>query len=258
MADVAMHGRVLWYELLTTDIEAAERFYANVVGWTVTPFKGGDDAYDMWTRPNGVPMGGVMKIPAGMGFPPHWGMYVGVEPRLEDGIARVEALGGKSLSPLIEVPEVGRMRTMLDAQGAAFSIYEPVSPPTVAEAPPEVGEVSWHELFTNDVDAAMKFYSDLFGWKPTEAMDMGEMGKYQMFGRGWPMGGMMKKPAAMDAAPPFWGFYFRVPDVHAGAERVKAGGGSIMTGPMEVPGGDWVVVCTDPQGANFGLHHRKA
>ncbi|HEV8238764.1 MAG TPA: VOC family protein [Thermoanaerobaculia bacterium] len=252
MADPSILGRVLWYELLTSDVDAAERFYTTVVGWTVTPFKGGDQRYDMWTRSGDVPIGGVMKIPEGMGAPPHWVMYVGV-PNLEEGVARVEKLGGSALSPLIEVPEVGRMRTMKDPQGAMFSLYEPASPPKLAEAPPEIGDGSWHELYTTDSEAAMRFYSELFGWKPTDAMDMGEMGMYRMFGRGWPLGGMMNK---MEGMPTAWNLYFRVPDVHAGAERIKANGGKIVNGPMEVPGGDWIVMGIDPQGAAFALHHK--
>ena len=244
------------YELLTTDVKSAERFYTAIVGWTVKPFAESPQPYDMWVRPGDVPIGGVMTIPAGMDFPPHWGMYVGV-PNLDDGVSRVERLGGRALSPVIDVPSVGRMRTMLDPQGAAFSIYEPSSPPQQPEAPPEIGDVSWHELYTTDAEAALRFYTELFGWRHTESMDMGAMGKYHMFGRALPLGGMMNKPAALAQVPPNWGFYFRVPDVHAGAERVKANGGQVVNGPMEVPGGDWVVNCMDPQGAAFSLHQRK-
>lgn len=256
MADGSLLGRVLWYELLTTDMKAAEKFYTTVVGWTVMRFEGSPQPYDMWVRTGGVPVGGVMTIPEGMNFPPHWGMYVGV-PKLEDAVSQVERLGGSVLSPVIEVPSVGRMRTMKDPQGVAFSIYEPASPPQQPEAEPQIGDVSWHELYTTDAEAAMKFYTELFGWRPTESMDMGPMGKYHMFGRAFPLGGMMNKPAAMAQVPPHWGFYFRVPDVHAGAERVKANGGQVLNGPMEVPGGDWIVNCMDPQGAAFSLHHKK-
>ena len=35
--------------------------------------------------------------------------------------------------------------------------------------------------------------------------------------------------------------------------RVQQGGGQILHGPMEVPGGSWIVQCTDPQGALFAL-----
>jgi predicted enzyme related to lactoylglutathione lyase len=117
--------------------------------------------------------------------------------------------------------------------------------------------VSWHELYTSDAEAALAFYTELFGWRRTESMDMGEMGKYHMFGRGFPMGGMMKLMPQMEGVPPHWGFYFHVEDVHAGAERVKANGGKVLNGPMEVPGGDWIVNAMDPQGAGFSLHHAK-
>ena len=256
ITDTSILGRVLWFELLTTDMKAAEKFYRAVVGWSVTPFGDSPNPYDMWTRAGDLSVGGVMPIPDGMNFPPHWGMYVGV-PRLEDAVATIERLGGSALSPIIEVPEVGRIRTMKDPQGAAFSVYEPSSPPTQPEHAPELGDRSWLELYTTDLEGAQTFYTGLFGWRLTDAMDMGEHGKYQMFGRAFPLGGMMRKPPEMAHVPPHWNLYFRVPDVHAAAERVKGNGGQVLNGPMEVPGGDWIVNAMDPQGAAFSLHHQK-
>jgi uncharacterized protein len=85
------------------------------------------------------------------------------------------------------------------------------------------------------------------------------MGKYHMFNRPHGMiGGMMNKPAEMAHVPPHWGIYFLVEDINAAIERIKAGGGKILNGPMEVPGGDWVVNAMDPQGAAFSLHEKKA
>lgn len=254
MADASVKGRILWYELLTTDMKAAEQFYTAVVGWTVAPFEGSPQPYDMWMREGGVPVGGCMTIPEGMHFPPHWGMYVGVD-KLEDGTAAVERGGGSALSPVIDVPEVGRMRTMKDPQGAAFSIYEVGSTP-LPEHKPELGDVAWHELYTTDAAAAVKFYGGLFGWRETNAMDMGPMGKYHIVARTWDLGGIMNKPAEMAQVPPHWGLYFLVPDVHKGAELVKANGGQVLNGPMAVPDGSWIVNCMDPQGAAFSLNHR--
>jgi hypothetical protein len=53
---------------------------------------------------------------------------------------------------------------------------------------------------------------------------------------------------------PMWVYYIRVPDLQRALDAVKANGGQILTGPMEVPGGDWIAQCTDPQGAMFALH----
>ena len=121
-----------------------------------------------------------------------------------------------------------------------------------------LGRPLWYELMTTDMKAAEKFYSDVFGWQPSETMDMGPMGKYHMFNRPHGMiGGMMNKPAEMANVPPHWAIYFRVPNVDQAAERVKANGGQILNGPMEVPGGYWVVNAKDPQGAAFALHAKK-
>ena len=117
------HGDFIWYELMTTDMKAAERFYTEVVGWTVSPFEGMTPAYDVWMRPGNVGVGGVMAIPEGMSFPPYWGMYVAV-PRLEEAVAAIEQRGGGALSPVIDIPKVGRMRTMNDPQGAAFALHQ--------------------------------------------------------------------------------------------------------------------------------------
>lgn len=255
-----IQGRPLWYELMTTDTAAAEAFYQTVVGWTTSPFPG-DMPYTLWNRAGNIPVGGMMALPdelTAMKVPPHWMLYVGVD-KLEDATAQIEKLGGSTLSPIIDVPGVGRMRAMKDPQGAPFSIYQPATPPQQPEGPAEVGDVSWLELYTTDNVAALQFYGALFGWAATEAMDMGEMGVYRMFGRtsSHSLGGMMTKTPDMAQVPNVWLLYFRVPDVHQAAERVKAGGGKVMHGPMEVPGGDWIVQCMDPQGGMFALHHKK-
>jgi uncharacterized protein len=251
-------GRPVWYELLTTDMTAAEKFYKNVVGWTSAPFDASPNPYTVFKRGGDVQVAGVLKRPDGMNMPPFWAMYVAV-PKLGDAVAHIKRLGGGELSPVIEVPTVGRLQMMKDPQGAAFYIIEPTSRGERAETSPEVGEASWHELMTTDAPAALKFYSEIFGWQPSETMDMGTMGKYHMFNRPHGMiGGMMNKPPEMANVPPHWMVYFRVPDINAAVERIKANGGQILNGPMEVPGGDWVLNAMDPQGAAFSLHTKKA
>src|SRR4029078_11989831 len=102
-------------------------------------------------------------------------------------------------------------------------------------------------------------YLSSLGGQRGAAHDMGPMGKYQLFNRGPRMtGGIMNKPKEMAEVPPLWAICFRVDDINAAAERIKANGGQILNGPMEVPGGDWIVNAMDPQGAAFSLHQRNA
>jgi predicted enzyme related to lactoylglutathione lyase len=251
-------GRHVWSELMTSDPAAAEAFYKNIVGWTSAPFEGSPMPYTLFKRRGDVGVAGVMRTPDGMNMPPFWAMYIAV-PNIEEAVAKIKKLGGRELSEVITVPTVGRMQMMTDPQGASFYIHEPEPRDVSPDADPEIGEPSWLELMTTDAPAAMSFYESLFNWQPSEAMDMGPDGKYQMFNRGSRMiGGMMNKPAHLADAPPFWTIYFRVPDINAAADRVKAHGGRILNGPMEVPGGDWIVNAIDPQGAAFALHAKKA
>jgi predicted enzyme related to lactoylglutathione lyase len=258
VATSTLLGRPLWYELMTSDMKAAEAFYQTVVGWKTSPFAGAGQPYSMFNRSGDVPVGGVMTTPAEMKAPPFWAMYIGV-PKLEDAAAHIKTLGGRECAEVITVPTVGRMQMMADPQGAAFYLYEPANEDQPPEGAAEVGEASWRELMTTDAPAAMKFYEQVFGWQPTQTMDMGPAGTYQIFNRPHGMiGGMMNKSPEMANVPPNWQLYFRVPDVHAAAELVKANGGQIVNGPMELPDGDWIANAIDPQGAAFGLHAKKA
>jgi uncharacterized protein len=250
-------GRPLWYELMTTDTKAAEKFYDAVVGWTSAPFPGSPQPYTTFNRKGDTGVAGLLKLPDGMNVPPFWAMYIGVS-KLEETLGKIKKLGGKEHSPVIDIPTVGRMQMVADPQGATFYIFQPAPADHRPEAAPEIGEASWHELMTTDSEAAMKFYSEVFGWQPSETMDMGEMGKYRMFNRPHGMiGGVMNKPPQLANVPPNWQIYFLVPDVDAAVERITANGGKVLNGPMEVPGGDRVLNAMDPQGAAFSLHSKK-
>ena len=257
VATATLLGRPLWYELMTTDMKGAQAFYNAVVGWTSSPFQAAPQPYATFSRSAEAPVAGVTTTPEGVDAPPFWAMYVGV-PQLEEAAAHIRQLGGSDVSPVIDIPKVGRMQMMKDPQGAAFYIYEPASSEYPPEAAAEIGEASWHELMTTDAPAAMKFYSQVFGWQPSEPADMGPIGMYYMFNRPHGMiGGMMNKPPEMANVPSNWQIYFRVPDINAAAERITANGGTILNGPMEVPGGDWILNAMDPQGGAFSLHVRK-
>jgi uncharacterized protein len=121
-------------------------------------------------------------------------------------------------------------------------------------APDTPGLVGWRELHAGDGAKAFDFYASQFGWTKRSAMDMGAMGVYQLFtfaGGDVDYGGMMTR---MPQTPgPFWLYYFSVSALDAAVERLKAKGGKILNGPMEVPGGQWIVQAMDPENAMFAL-----
>lgn len=256
MTDTTPRGRFVWYDLMTTDPGGAADFYTKVAGWGTQDWNGGGKPYTMWTTKD-APIGGVMELPPDMqaAMPPHWIGYVGV-PDVDESAKQAEALGGRVLTPPMDIPDVGRFAVISDPQGAAIAIFTPKAGPSQPEHVPNVGEISWHELTTTDHKAAYDFYQKLFGWDKTGEFDMGEMGSYQTYGRNdQSLGGMFTKPADMPM-PPNWLYYIRVANVDEAAERVKSLGGQVLNGPMDVPGGDRIAQCMDPQGAAFAVHSR--
>lgn len=256
MAAKDVQGRFVWYDLVTTDPEATQSFYREVTGWGTMPWEGAEEPYTMWTNGE-APIGGIMRLPAeaaAAGAPPHWLPYIATTD-VDATTARAVELGGAVIVPPTDIPTAGRYAVLSDPQGAVFAVFTPESDASGHDGAPAVGEFSWHELATTDHEGAFAFYADLFGWEKTEAMDMGDTGVYQMYGRkGRTLGGIFNKSADMPG-PPAWTLYVRVADLHQAVRKVRAQGGQVLNGPMEVPGGDWIAQCMDPEGAVFAVHH---
>ena len=253
----ARDGKFVWYELMTSDPDAAQSFYTDVVGWGTAPFEGSPNDYTMWTAGE-KPIGGVMELPEPAreaGAPPHWIAYVATSD-VDATVEKAKSLGGKVLHGPDEIPDVGRFAVLADPQGAAFAVYRSATemPEDEGGGHPSVGEFSWNELATTDHEAAFEFYSNLFGWKQTDAMDMGEGGTYQMYGlTDQSMGGMFNKTPEMPG-PPAWLYYATVADADEAAEKCRTNGGQVLNGPMDVPGGGRIVQGMDPQGAVFAVY----
>lgn len=202
-------------------------------------------------------MGGLMMLPfeaRQAGAPPNW-IFYGAVPDTDATVRRATAaLGAEVVAGVNEVPTVGRFAVLKDPQGAVFAILQPAGEVPGHDGEPGQGEFSWHELATTDPSAAWDFYRAIFGWEKTDAIDMGPQGLYQMYGRaGRPLGGIYRKPAEMPG-PSNWMCYVRVASADATAETVERLGGKVLNGPMEVPGGDRIAQCLDPQGAAFAVH----
>ena len=245
-------GRFIWYDLLTTEPEAAIAFYGEVVGWKTQRWEEGQ--YTMWVSGQG-PLGGTMPLPEPakkMGAPPHWMAHVEVAD-VDRTVARVRELGGSVHVEPQDIPTIGRFSVIADPQGATLSVFKPAT----AMAPHDTskpGEFCWHELFTTDQGAAFAFYKEIFGWERLHDHDMGPMGVYLIYGRnGQQLGGIMTKPKEMQMPSAFM-YYVQVADLDGALDRAKRMGAKVLNGPMEVPGGARIVQLLDPQGAAFSLH----
>ncbi|ESQ90163.1 hypothetical protein ABAC460_10455 [Asticcacaulis sp. AC460] len=248
----------IWYELITSDLDAGIDFYSQIIGWTVTKSDTPGMDYRI-INAGDAQVGGMMKAPDGA-MPPAWFGYLNVDD-VDAQIRAFEAAGGKTYMPATDIP-VGRIAMVADPQGAAIYVMTPTSEgestaysPTDGEKPGLAGHCGWNEYHAKDWEAAFAFYADRFGFAKDTAMDMGAMGIYQTFiADGARGGGMMNNPLPQQA----WLFYFNVGDIDAAVARLEALGGKIQLPPMQVPGGQWAVVAIDPQGAMFGLLGTRA
>jgi len=262
-------GRFVWYDLMTTDVPAATAFYTKVAGWGTQEFDTGPDRkYQMWTA-GGVPIGGAVLLGSDKtspGTPPHWLASIAV-PSVDDSVRQAIRLGGKLLTRPMDIPETGRYAKIADPQGAVVALFAPLHPAAATVFTPKLSEFSWHELVTTNHEAAFAFYSALFGWERMGEHDVGApVGTYLLFGQpgdqpagAEPLayGGMYSTSPAIPM-PPSWLYYIHVPSADDAAKTVTALGGQVLNGPMEVPGGDSIAQCMDPQGAMFAVHSTRS
>jgi predicted enzyme related to lactoylglutathione lyase len=245
------HGSFIWYELLTGDPDASANFYGDVLGWTAKSADQPEVDYRLFSA-DGIPVAGHMKLPDGAeeaGMRAGWLGYIGVDD-VDSAVADIVEAGGKVHMPAMDMEGVGRMALLADPQGVPFYVMRGSSGEASGSFDPmKPGRCSWNELSTPDQDGALAFYTGRFGWEKGEVMPMGELGGYQFVNHGGGMiGAIMTNPPGRPAG---WNFAFRVPSAEKAAARIAAGGGTVRHGPIEVPGGDWAVMATDPQGAAF-------
>ncbi|MFC1459543.1 VOC family protein [Microvirga arabica] len=246
------HGDFIWYELLTTDVDAAARFYGTVIGWQSRAMEEADNGYRLFAM-GSTDIAGFMPVPAkAEGMRPGWLGYVGVD-NVDEAAADIVQAGGAQHMPPTDIPGVGRFALLADPQGVPFYVMRGASEETSTSFSPNgIGHCQWNELSTSDPAAALAFYKARFGWEKGDAMPMGEMGDYQFINQGdQTIGAVMRHMPG--GPPPMWNFYFGIADIDAAAQAVSGTGGSIHYGPAEVPGNIYIIVASDPQGALFGL-----
>jgi predicted enzyme related to lactoylglutathione lyase len=252
-------GDFIWYELMTPDGDGAKAFYDAVVGWDISEGAPEYGGYRMIGRSDGGNAGGVLTLSPEMlqaGVQPGWIGYLYVE-NADETVQSIERAGGTVMKEAFDIPNVGRIAAMKDPQGAAFCVMKPIPPAGKPDAksdvfaPNELGRCAWNELATSGQKAALDFYTTEFGWTAGDTMPMGDMGDYQFIMQSDVMIGAIMTKAPENAVR--WRFYFRVADVDEAKAAAESGGGTIIHGPQEVPGGDRILIGRDPQGAEFAL-----
>ena len=152
MAEVAVHapGTPIWVDLSTPDPSAASAFYAKLFSWTRTEPSAEAGGYAMFQLEGRIIAGVGPQQQAGA--PPFWMTYVSTEDAAATA-ARVEASGGKTIAPPMEVLGEGSMAVFSDPSGAVFGVWQPARFKG-AEIYNQPGAYTWSELQVRGIDAA--------------------------------------------------------------------------------------------------------
>lgn len=246
-------GNFCWFELGTSDQNAAKEFYTQLFGWRyndspMPPEMGG--VYTTWLKDD-KDVGAMYQLSQQMeGIPPHWMPYVAVD-SADETAAKIAELGGELVMPPFDVMDFGRMTMFKDPTGAMLSIWE-AKTHFGADLVNETGSACWGELATTDVKKAGGFYSRLFGWSLKESSD--GMPYTEFNNKEQAIGGMMPMDGShFQGVPPNWTIYFAVDDCDAAAEKAKGLGATLCVPPTDIPNVGRFAVVQDPQGAVFSI-----
>jgi predicted enzyme related to lactoylglutathione lyase len=224
------------FDLRTTDADAARAFYGKLLGHDPAAA-----AAIVWP---------LHEEARARGARPHWLGRIATSDAEQSASAFVTR-GAMRYGPTMTMRDGGQAAVLRDAGGAVLAVGTPP-----ADAKPRM-EVVWHALNTNDLARAMTDYRELFGWTPTERVDV-EGSTYQQFA--WSEGGAnvgtMTQIAGMAGRHPHWLFFFAVDALDPAVAFTREAGGLVVD-PIVLPSGERACVCDDPQGAAFGLIERK-
>jgi predicted enzyme related to lactoylglutathione lyase len=236
---------------------AAKTFYRDVVGWDARDASSSHMAYSLLTS-SGAPVAGLMELPEEgrrMGATPRWVGYVAVDD-VDGTVNLLKRLGGALYVPPTDT-NIGRIAIVVDPQTATLALVSGLTVGSPSDEPEDKpGRVGWHELLAEDGQKAFAFYSELFGWQPGPSGN-DQLDSYRLLSAGGrTIGGIFTK---LRRAPfPFWLYYFNVADMDAAMAAVRAGGGKVVQGPLELPERNWITRCIDPQGAMFALQGKRS
>ncbi|HEU0299145.1 MAG TPA: VOC family protein [Longimicrobium sp.] len=247
-------GTFSWIDLAAHDLDAAERYYTQMFGWTADrmPFGPGENDVYVMLRKDGRDAAAVYTMdPAqkSQGMPSAWLSYVTVE-SADAAAAKARELGGTIVADAFDVLDVGRMALIGDPAGALFAVWQ-AGRHIGAGVAGEPGSLCWNELATSDMDRAIRFYSDLFGWTGVPFEGSPVPYTMMMLDGQTAAGGIYTLPAEMQGMPPHWAPYFAVEDTDASVARSDELGGTTIMPPHDIPTVGRFALLRDPQGAMF-------
>lgn len=248
-------GLPSWADLASPDVDESAAFYEGLFGWEAAEGEDPEETggYRIFSH-GGKQVAGLMKIQQ-EGQPPSWNTYIAVADA-DEIASKVKDAGGEAHVEPMDIGELGRMAFFSDPTGAAFGVWQAGSHKG-ADKVGEPGFTAWHQVNTRDPDAALEFYSAVFGWE-SERVDTGGADYWEMAVDGAAVGGAMRMGDDFpDDVPAHWIVYFAVEDADEATEKAKDAGATVRADPVDTEAGR-LAVMTDPHGAAFAVIDRSS
>jgi predicted enzyme related to lactoylglutathione lyase len=246
-------GKVIWNELVTPDVAAAERFYGGLLGWTFQSIHAGDSVYSVAIA-DGRPIAGLYQkpIPPGEHRQSAWLTFIAV--RDVDAAKQVAlARGAKLVSDSKSYRSRGRQAVLADPEGAVFAMLASSSG-DASDLLAVPGEWIWSSLLTRDAGAEAAFYQQVFSYDVFDLASEDGLEHVILSSDDYARASVNAFPAADSARwHPHWLSFVRVDNTIEAVVKAVSMGGHVLVEPHVDRHGGQVAVVADPAGAPFGL-----
>ncbi len=245
-------GKVIWCDLVTSDLASAKRFYGGLFGWSFLEVPGEEKDFSLAVL-NGQPVAGLIQRPAKLGTPqqPSWLSFISV-PDVSEAQRIVLAHGGKLLAAPRTYARRGRQAVFADPHGAAFAVLQSTSGDPKDELA-DPGEWIWSSLATPDPDKDAAFYQVVFGYEAFALPSDDGLEHVLLANDDFARVVLNELPAGASKLHPHWLNFVRVISASDAVAKVAALGGQVLIPPRPDRHGGMIAVVADPAGAAFGL-----
>jgi predicted enzyme related to lactoylglutathione lyase len=241
------YGKFVWFDLATSDVDAAKRFYGELLGWKFSDLAEADVQYTVIENRSRM-IAGIVADPEADGSESLWIGSISV-PDVDRAAEQTQEAGGVVHDPPQELKDRGRTAFVTDPQGAAVSFLRATGgdPP---DREPAAGDFGWVELWTSDLAGSLAFYVSL-GYTAGGLQIRGDEPYRVLKVAGEPQAGVVE--LERDDAGSGWLPYVAVDDLSDTLERTVALGGQVVVDPNPEFADGQAAVIVDPTGAALAV-----
>jgi predicted enzyme related to lactoylglutathione lyase len=234
---------------VTTDPEKAAAFYAAVFGWQAKQFV--DDNYIELLH-DGQAVCAVVRFEEGeaQDGDARWLVSISVDD-VDAATNRAANNGGAVLKPATDLPDRGRYSVISDSQGAVLMLLRATGGDPVDDSP-TLNEWAWAELWTDDREGAIAFYSALAGYDALRVPDTDGDERVVLGTEGKARATIVTLP--WDDVEPNWLPYVPVADAAATLQEITAAGGAVLVQSADVD----AAIVMDPTGGVFAIQQEDS